>query len=59
MPLHAKKNLLMYFTRERDNNGPLLPVGAVQERVAQLFLGIIRRKFQAKLNKIITNVVTT
>jgi hypothetical protein len=49
----------MYFTRERDNNGPLLPVDAVQERVAQLFLGIIRRKFQAKLNKIITNVVTT
>jgi hypothetical protein len=25
----------MYFTRERDNNGPLLPVAAVQERVAE------------------------
>jgi hypothetical protein len=23
----------MYFTRERDNNGSLLPVAAVQERV--------------------------
>jgi hypothetical protein len=49
----------MYFTREGDNDGPILPVAALQERVAYLFLGIIRRKFQAKLNKIITNVVKT
>jgi hypothetical protein len=49
----------MYFTREQDNNGPLLPVAAVQERVAWLFLGIIWRKFQAKLNEMITNVVKT
>jgi hypothetical protein len=49
----------MYFTQERDNNGPLLPVAAVQERVVQLFLGVIWRKFQAKLNEMITNVVKT
>jgi hypothetical protein len=31
-PYTLIRNLLMYFTRERD--GPLLPVAAVQERVA-------------------------
>jgi predicted neutral ceramidase superfamily lipid hydrolase len=31
---HANKKFVNYFTQERDNNGPLLPVGAVQERVA-------------------------
>jgi hypothetical protein len=34
-PYTLIRNLLMYFTRERDNNGPLLPVAAVQERVAE------------------------
>jgi hypothetical protein len=32
-PYMLIRNLLMYFTRERDNNGQLLPVAAVQERV--------------------------
>jgi hypothetical protein len=32
-PYTLIRNLLMYFTRERD--GPLLPVASVQERVAE------------------------
>jgi hypothetical protein len=37
MPLHANKKFVIVFytgTGERDNNDPLLPVAAVQERVA-------------------------